>query len=266
MGLSWDDPDPDQLQYNEMVASCYAICKMKGFDINNLYIFLDYLSIPQANMNMRLAAINTLGVFSSLAQYFVVVAPDSVHKDTEQKVNKASYQRRGWCRLEQWGHMCKSGMENMYFYKDNQLIAVDDTPEDKGSDWFEESILVFEGDYTNNSNKGEMVDCVLGLYALVLMNLNSYHSDSKLGEAKTITDDGNPHFTMNEAIKNLNALINRLHGRTFPAEYFGDLPELLVSMLDTDDELMALAQRTLSPRVKKQSSARYSTAKVTPAS
>ena len=272
--LSWDDPDPDQLQYNEMVASCHAICKMKGFDINDLNIFLDYLSIPQANMNMRLAAINTLGVFSSLAQYFVVVAPDSVHKDTGQPVNKASYQRRGWCRLEQWGHMCKSGMENMYFYKDNQLIAVDDTPEDKGSDWFEESILVFEGDYTNNSNKGEMVDCVLGLYGLVLMNLNSYDSDVKLSQARMIKDqaDGTPHFTMNEAMKNLHDLIKRLHGRTFPAEYFRDLPELLVSMLDTDDELMALAQRTLSPRVKKQKSlgnldpaAKYSTNKVAPA-
>ena len=62
-------------------------------------------------MAMRLAAINTLGVFSSLAQHFVVIAPDSVHKDTGKPVNKASYQRRGWCRLEQWGHMCVSGMK-----------------------------------------------------------------------------------------------------------------------------------------------------------
>ena len=282
--LSWDDPDPDQLQYNEMVASCHALCKMKGFDINDLYIFLDYLSIPQANMNMRLAAINTLGVFSSLAQYFVVVAPDSVHKDTGKPVNKASYQRRGWCRLEQWGHMCKSGMENMYFYKDNELVSVDDSPEDKAADWFEESILVFEGDYTNSSNKDEMVDCVLGLYALVLTNLKSYKSDSgsslkshksdsrlnlksyisgsKLSEARMIKDDGDPRFTMNEAMKSLHDLIKRLHGRTFPVEYFGDLPELLVSMLDTDDELRTLAKKTLAPRVKKQPSAKYSTAKV----
>lgn len=54
------------------------------------------MSIPQKNLNMRLAAINTLGVFSSLAKYFVVIAPETVHKDTGAPMNKRTYQRRGW--------------------------------------------------------------------------------------------------------------------------------------------------------------------------
>lgn len=78
-----------------MVAAGREICSEKGFNTDDLYIFLDFLSIPQKNVNLRLAAINTLGIISSLAPYFVVIAPTSVHKDTKKVVNKASYSRRG---------------------------------------------------------------------------------------------------------------------------------------------------------------------------
>ena len=33
-----------------------------------------------------------------------------------------------------------------------------------------DSIMVFEGDFTNPENKAEMVDVVLGLYAMVLQS------------------------------------------------------------------------------------------------
>lgn len=212
--LSWADPDPDKLQYNEMLASIEAICSLKGFVPEDVYIFLDYLSIPQKNVAMRLAAINTLGVFASIAQYFVVVAPDSHHKDTKKVVDKASYQRRGWCRLEQWGHMCVSSMDEMFFYdgKQKKLIDLDDTPEDHG-DWYQESIMVFEGEYTNPDNKPEMVDVVLGLYAMVIYRKSTISKD-------------------------LYELISKCYSRVFPAELFEDLPILLAKMMKDDDELI----------------------------
>ena len=73
-------------------------------------------SIPQKNLTARLNAINSLGVFSSLMQHFVIIAPPTVHRDTALVCDKASYSRRGWCRLEQWGHMCMWGMQAMNYY------------------------------------------------------------------------------------------------------------------------------------------------------
>jgi len=245
--VAWDHPDPDNIQYNEMVAACQEICKRNNFQTEHLYIFLDYLSIPQKNFNLRLAAINTLGVFSSLAPFFVVVAPDTIHKDTGAKVNKVSYQRRGWCRLEQWGHICLQGMENMFWYDGKAGILKDlDEPEEveeeaeekaedkaeereeqeaennAGSsvtkyhlDWFLESILVTEGDYTNPDNKEELVDVILGLYSMVLSR--------KDGVSKELHD-----------------LIQKNYKRVFPEEYFFDLPQLLERMLASNRRLGSL--------------------------
>merc|ERR1719469_1078600 len=98
------EPDPDQLQYDEMLKACEHLCSESSLTrTDQVYIFLDFLSIPQKNPSMRLAAINTLGVFSSLAKYFIVIAPSCHHKDTGFSMNKRTSQRRGWCRLEQWG-------------------------------------------------------------------------------------------------------------------------------------------------------------------
>ena len=48
--LSWDHPDPDKLQYKDMVRACQRICAEKSFGTTDLYIFLDYHSIPQLNV------------------------------------------------------------------------------------------------------------------------------------------------------------------------------------------------------------------------
>ena len=168
---SWDDPDPQQQQYREMVRAAETLCRAKNIPTADCYIFLDYLSIPQQNLAMRLAAINTLGVFSSVAPFFVVVAPEATHADTKLPINKESYQRRGWCRLEQWGHMCVSGMNGMYFFNGErqELEHLGSSAGPGGEDadasgrslsartdkWFMDSIMVFEGDYTNPDNLQE---------------------------------------------------------------------------------------------------------------
>ena len=94
--LSWAEPDPDRLQYREMIAACEQLCQRHGYTATQLHVFLDYISIPQRNMRLRLCAIDSLGVFASIAKHFVVVAPSAIHKDTMQVCDKASYARRGW--------------------------------------------------------------------------------------------------------------------------------------------------------------------------
>jgi len=208
--LAWSEPDPDKIQYNEMIESALELCKRNNYNPENLYIFLDILSIPQRNMRQRMCAIETLGCFASIFEHFVVIAPDSVHKDTHKPCNKDSYGRRGWCRLEQWGHMCVSGTDGMYFYNGpaKKLQPLDDTPEDGGADWFLDSIMVFEGDYTNPDGKAELVDTILGLYAMVL-------------NAKDSTT------------KKLNELIDSHHKRVFPPQFFEDLPQMLSHIINS---------------------------------
>lgn len=210
--LSWADPDPDKIQYNEMIKSCSELCRTKDYDPTDTYIFLDILSIPQRNLRQRQCAIETLGCFASIFEHFVVVAPDVVHKDTKKQCNKASYARRGWCRLEQWGHMCVSGTNGMYFYngKNNKLEPLDDTPADGGKDWFLDSIMVIDGDYTNPASKAELVDTILGLYAMVL--------NGKEGTTKVLHD-----------------LIRANYSRVFPAQYFEDLPNMLNTLVSKEN-------------------------------
>ena len=53
------------------------------------------------------------------------------------------------CRLEQWGHLCTMGIDNMEYSNEGKLEPLDSTPDDHGSDWYIDSIMVLEGDYTN---------------------------------------------------------------------------------------------------------------------
>jgi len=222
--LAWSHPDPDKTQYKEMIASVEELCRTKGFDPSSVYIFLDYMSIPQKNMRLRLCAIDALGVISSVAHYFIVIAPSATHKDTKKLCDKDAYSRRGWCRLEQWGHLSTMGMENMFFFKNGKLVDLDDTPEDGGEDWFLDSIMVFEGEFTNPDNKAEMVDVVLGLWAMAIKG-----------------KDG--------ATKKLHAMIEKYFTRAFPPELFGELPTMLAEMMGSDTELKRTMSRSDIQRV-----------------
>ena len=162
--LAFAKPDPDRIQYQEMVAACITLCEQNGFDPSDLYIFLDFISIPQKNATQQLNAIATLGISASLFRYFVIITPTAVHKDTLLPCDKDSYARRGWCRLEQWGHLCTSGINFMYYYNNGKLEPLADL----GDNWFLDSIMVLGGDYTKPECKGELVDTILGLYVMVM--------------------------------------------------------------------------------------------------
>lgn len=203
--LAWSEPDPDRIQYNEMIESCHTLCDRNKYDPNNLYIFLDILSIPQKNLRQRQCAIETLGCFASIFEHFIIIAPTSTHRDTKKKCDKASYGRRGWCRLEQWGHLCVYGTDGMYFYNANKLESLSNS----GDDWFLDSIMVFEGDYTNPEGRAELVDTILGLYTMVLNGKDT-------------------------TTKKLHELIQTHLKRVFPVEFFEDLPQMLNKLVNAE--------------------------------
>lgn len=243
-----------------MIKACEQLALSADYlfaDPKKVYIFCDFLSIPQKNISMRLATINTLGVFSSLAKYFVVIAPVCTHKDTGAAMNKLSYQRRGWCRLEQWGHMCVWGSENMLFYDGEAgILRPLDDKEETGVDWYETSTLVFEGEYSFPDDKEKLVDVVLGLYGFVLRVRASQPTRTPGAQAlehpaarrkRNVRTSRN---LMKEAASSrLYPLIARNFLRCFPVQYFGDLPELMTLMLNTDEKLKQTVTKSKAQHV-----------------
>ena len=55
-----------------------------------------YVSIPQQNRTLQKLAIDSLATYASTCAFFLVLAPDAIHADTQLLCNQATYGRRGW--------------------------------------------------------------------------------------------------------------------------------------------------------------------------
>lgn len=162
-----------------------------------------YLSIPQRNPTLKGLSISSLGVYASVCKYFVVVAPSAPHGNTKLICDSESYQRRGWCRLEQWARIAVGGFSQMYLFVDDELELLLNRPR-----WLKDSIHVFEGDFTVIDDKYALVDTVCGVWAHAL---------------RSRADDA----------KDLRKLVQEHKASIFPKEFFGDLIEILESKIDT---------------------------------
>ena len=60
------------------------------------YVWLDYISIPQAKKTLQSLSISSLALYASMPDYFVVVAPPATHVDKQCACDKETYLRRGW--------------------------------------------------------------------------------------------------------------------------------------------------------------------------
>eukprot|EP00971_Amphidinium_carterae_P309617 6153140-Amphidinium_carterae.1 len=65
-------------------------------------VWMDYHSIPQATRGATfLAAVNSILHYVERCDYFWVCAPPTVHRDTHERKDFATWRNRGWCRLEE---------------------------------------------------------------------------------------------------------------------------------------------------------------------
>ena len=94
---SFDHPDPQNVHYEAILV---AIRRLQQEGLKCGYIWVDYISIPQANSFQQQAAINSLAVYASVCSSLVSVAPCCKHSDTGSELNMHTYSSRGWCRLE----------------------------------------------------------------------------------------------------------------------------------------------------------------------
>jgi hypothetical protein len=72
--------------------------------------------------------------------------------------DSASYQRRGWCRLEQFARMAVGDLRDMVLWEDGRLLEIG-----KDADWYRDSCEVFQGEFMDESDKNKIVETFLGL-------------------------------------------------------------------------------------------------------
>jgi len=178
----FESPDPTEVQYKAMVMSIDTLRQQECWDEEEMYIWVDYFSIPQKHRGTQTLAINSLTVYASNVAAFVVVAPPVTHKDLGEVCDKASYQRRAWCRAEQLAHLLALGSARMYLAEGDVLTPLNDI-----ANWLQQSQYVFQGDLTccrrkhtnmEKCDKELLVVPMLGLWA----ELYQKHLDHTLSE------------------------------------------------------------------------------------
>jgi hypothetical protein len=137
-------PDPSNNQYKVMVTSLKKLARDQGWDesLKDVFAWIDYSCIPQANPSTQNLAIRSLAAYASSATYFIIVAPNTPHADLDDTCDLDTYQRRMWCRAEQVCHSMRNGTEGMFIAtSDDRLVPVK-------NEHFTESLRVFDGELT----------------------------------------------------------------------------------------------------------------------
>ncbi|CAE7191196.1 unnamed protein product [Symbiodinium sp. KB8] len=98
--LSSQLPDPDEHQYTAMVRAIEDMVRVRSLSISNIFIWVDYCSIPQCSAEQQQLAINSLPAYVAACSAFIIVAPEVMHAEQKTICNFASYSNRFWCRVE----------------------------------------------------------------------------------------------------------------------------------------------------------------------
>ena len=141
---SFSLPDPSNNQYNVMCTALKKLAKQQGWDENlkDVFAWIDYSCIPQANPSTQNLAIRSLAAYASSATYFVIIPPDTPHADLDDTCNLNTYQLRMWCRAEQVCHSMRNGTEGTFV-----AVSKEDLVPVKNSH-FTESLRVFDSQLT----------------------------------------------------------------------------------------------------------------------
>ncbi|KAL1520672.1 hypothetical protein AB1Y20_022242 [Prymnesium parvum] len=146
--LSWDLPDPERVHYTCMANVVKNLAKKQALEnLSASWVWVDYSCMPQLNPTTLSLAVSDLSEVAALATYFVVIAPPAVHLDTQQLCDMETYQRRGWCRLEQFSYVCTGKTDSM-------LISTGGETEtfapyiSQPAQWKQQALEVLLGEYT----------------------------------------------------------------------------------------------------------------------
>eukprot|EP00929_Paragymnodinium_shiwhaense_P032457 TRINITY_DN17980_c0_g2_i1.p1 TRINITY_DN17980_c0_g2~~TRINITY_DN17980_c0_g2_i1.p1 ORF type:complete len:351 (-),score=29.01 TRINITY_DN17980_c0_g2_i1:67-1119(-) len=140
--LSWHRLGPNEQQLAVMQRAARYVCTTNRIEAEKLYVWLDVLSIPQANVECKALAVASLYVYASQSDYMVVVCPQAVHEDSGELSGPEAVKSRLWCRVEQVAHCCNNGLQGMY------TCTEDQDPVSITKDWIRDVMHVFDGELT----------------------------------------------------------------------------------------------------------------------
>ena len=166
-------------------------------------------SIPQANDEMKMLSVSSIAIYASVCRFFVALCPTITLKHSGAVVDVSSYQKRGWCRLEQWARLTVGGLQKMFIYIEGSEIK--DLSENPA--WYQDAIRVLNGDFTDERDKPKLVPMILGLWAAVLRNRRN--GDDSVG---------------------VYELVKFAKQEVFPPEYFGSMLDRLEARLEAEEE------------------------------
>jgi len=158
--LAWDTPDPDGVHYRCIEGALNQIAAQSKMKLKELWVWLDYSCMPQQNPTTLSLAVSDLSEVAALASYFVVVTPTTIHCDTHLICDTASYQSRGWCRLEQFSYVCTGKTESMLISTGDGTEAFEPYVSQPG-EWKRQALWVLQGQFTccqrtSNHKTGDM--------------------------------------------------------------------------------------------------------------
>ena len=159
-------------RYAVMKAALAEVVRRNGWDTSRVVVWLDIVSVPQANRDTQTLAINSFVQYAANAHAFVMVVPPVVHRERMTTCDLSTYRRRMWCRAEQLSHFLKNGTSFMWVAAAEDAIR----PHDKlaqtalvgGSETTHDFLDIFAGDATVETDKLDLVMPLLGLYAVLL--------------------------------------------------------------------------------------------------
>lgn len=93
-------PDPSGSQFGDMALALRQLAQRRRLKIEQVFVWVDYCSIPQLSADQQQLAIDSLPAFASACSAFVIIAPQVLHSETKAPCNFTSYSQRFWCRLE----------------------------------------------------------------------------------------------------------------------------------------------------------------------
>ncbi|KAL1520610.1 hypothetical protein AB1Y20_022184 [Prymnesium parvum] len=111
--LGWDDPDPSGVHFRCISAAVRNIMSRASASMEETWLWIDHSCLPQLNRTTLSLAVSDLSEIASIATFFVVIAPPTVHHDTDTICDIMSYQSRGWCRLHQFAYVCTGKTDSM---------------------------------------------------------------------------------------------------------------------------------------------------------
>eukprot|EP00929_Paragymnodinium_shiwhaense_P093793 TRINITY_DN5406_c1_g3_i1.p1 TRINITY_DN5406_c1_g3~~TRINITY_DN5406_c1_g3_i1.p1 ORF type:complete len:484 (+),score=58.18 TRINITY_DN5406_c1_g3_i1:306-1757(+) len=177
--LSWSRLGPNEKQLTCMQGAARKLCGEQDIDHEFFYIWLDVLSIPQANDKCKSLAVESLYFYASQSNYCVAVCPTATHEESGEMMGAHSFASRLWCRLELMAHVCSNGLQGMYY------CAAEDELTPITRSFIDRVVRIFDGELTccrqrhpggARCDRELLVPVALGMYADLLVK----HQEERL--------------------------------------------------------------------------------------